>query len=75
VERIEGLVTEGRDLTAAFRQSYAFHDGKALAAEYRQWQQSLRVVPGPDGRRITEDDARTIAYIVARWPRKPAQVS
>ena len=72
---MQGLVAEGRAITAAYRQSMAFHDGKALKGEYDRWQASLRLRPGQAAGTLSEDDEATIARIIARWQTQPAEVS
>lgn len=75
MERIEGLVAEGRAIDAAYRQNYAFADAKALEADRRAWLASLHYAPGETPGSISAADEATIAYIVAAWRRAPREVS
>ena len=75
MERIEGLVRKGQAIVAAQRTSSAFHDGKVLTDEYRDWERSLFYAPGEAPGTISDADRSTVAYIMARWPRRPAEVS
>ncbi len=76
MERIEGLVAEGRDIrNYGYRTAYAFSDGKALEKEYETWQATLRREPYEAPTELTPADEATIAHIVAGWARQPAEVS
>jgi hypothetical protein len=75
VERIEGLHARGHDIGLAALIGTAFASGKALADEHRAWRESLRRAPGEVGLVLTDADRLTIAYIQARWPTPPREVS
>lgn len=74
---MEGLVAEGRDLTAAWRGMYgqAENGGRLLRQEYDAWQARLRARPSDTPGLLSRDDEAVVAYIVAGWARRPRQVS